>query len=353
MQGPFRGLFCCLAKDLERGASDEPGNDRRRNGDPGPSRSGGRIRVRLPGRRGPADLRRHVPAGQAQAHPGAPRAGRRPRRRGLCALHRQGRRDAGDLRPWRDQRRDGPHRRPDGLDPARVPHRAGADASHRQRRVPGVRHGRHHAPLHQAQLSGEERERSLARAARGVPHRGERPARSGGDRHPEGRAVRQGHVSGAEGRFDQDLPAEGQRRHRQDQDRGRHAGQRQEADHLFGRRHHQLRQGGKPSAARVRAAHRLSGDLDADGARRVPGGRSAVARHARHARHLRGELDDARLRRDAVHRRALRRPHHRSARCVRAQLAQDPRRHRSVLDQQERQGRSRRSSATARMCWKT
>ena len=32
---------------------------------------------------------------------------------------------------------------------------------------------------------------------------------------------------------------------------------------------------------------------------------------------------------------------------------QDPRRHRSVLDQQERQGRYRRSSATARMCWKT
>ena len=129
--------------------------------------------------------------------------------------------------------------------------------------------------------------------------------------------------------------------------------QRQEADHLFGRRHHQFRQGGEPSAARVRADDRLSGDLDADGARRVSGGRPAVARHARHARHVRGELDDARLRRDAVHRRALRRPHHRAARCVRAQLAQDPCRHRSVVDQQEREGRSRRSSAIARMCWKT
>ena len=41
------------------------------------------------------------------------------------------------------------------------------------------------------------------------------------------------------------------------------------------------------------------------------------------------------------------------ARCVLARLAQDPCRHRSVLDQQEREGRSRRSSATARMCWKT
>ena len=110
---------------------------------------------------------------------------------------------------------------------------------------------------------------------------------------------------------------------------------------------------GEPPAARVRAAHRLPGHLDADGARRVSGRRSAMARHARHARHLRGELDDARLRRDAVHRRALRRPHHRAARCVLARLAQDPRRHRCVVDQQERQGRYRRSSATARTCWRT
>ena len=32
---------------------------------------------------------------------------------------------------------------------------------------------------------------------------------------------------------------------------------------------------------------------------------------------------------------------------------EDPRRHRPVLDQQERQGRHRRSSATARTCWRT
>ena len=41
----------------------------------------------------------------------------------------------------------------------------------------------------------------------------------------------------------------------------------------------------------------------------------------------------------SVHRRALRRPHHRADRRVRAGLAQDPRRYRRVLDQQERQGR--------------
>ena len=50
-------------------------------------------------------------------------------------------------------------------------HRAGADASDRQRRLPGVRHGRHHPAVHQAQLSGEGHRRPAARAARGVPRR--------------------------------------------------------------------------------------------------------------------------------------------------------------------------------------
>ena len=106
-----------------------------------------------------------------------------------------------------------------------------------------------------------------------------------------------------------------------------------------------------PSAARTGEAHRLPDHLDADGARRLSGRRSAVARHARHARHLGSELGDARLRRDDLHRRALRRPHHRPARRVLAGLAQDPRRHRSVVDQQERQGRHpdhRRLRACAR-----
>ena len=86
-------------------------------------------------------------------------------------------------------------------------------------------------------------------------------------------------------------------------------------------------------------AHRLSHHLDADGARRLCRLRSAMARHARHARHLGGELGDARLRPDDLHRRALRRPHHRPARRLLARLEEDPCRHRSVLDQQERQGR--------------
>ena len=74
--------------------------------------------------------------------------------------------------------------------PARLHHRPGADAPDRQRRLPGMRYGRHHAAVHQAQLAGEERQRSRARPARGVPHRAHRPSRSGRGRHPQGRAVR-------------------------------------------------------------------------------------------------------------------------------------------------------------------
>ena len=63
-------------------------------------------------------------------------------------------------------------------------------------------------------------------------------------------------------------------------------------------------------------ADRLPDHLDADGARRLSGGRPPVARHAGHARHLRGQPRHARLRRDDLHRRALRRPDHRPARRV-------------------------------------
>ena len=101
--------------------------------------------------------------------------------------------------PGRDQHGDAADRRADGFDPARLHHRPGADASDRQRRLSGMRHGRHHAPLHQAQLAGAGRERPLARPARGVLRRDDRPARAGRGRHPEGRAVRQGHLLRPEG----------------------------------------------------------------------------------------------------------------------------------------------------------
>ena len=70
---------------------------------------------------------------------------------------------------------------------------------------------------------------------------------------------------------------------------------------------------GEPAAARARRRHRLPDHLDADGPRRLSGDRRGLDRHARHARHLRGQLGDARLRLHALHRRPLRRPHHRAA----------------------------------------
>ncbi len=62
----------------------------------------------------------------------------------------------------RHQHGDAAHRRADGFHPAGLHHRPGPDASDRQRRVPGMRHGRHHAALHQAQLAGERRRGSAA-----------------------------------------------------------------------------------------------------------------------------------------------------------------------------------------------
>jgi len=51
---------------------------------------------------------------------------------------------AGDERPGGDQCGDRPHRRADGFGADRLPDRAGADASDRQRRLPGSRHDRDH-----------------------------------------------------------------------------------------------------------------------------------------------------------------------------------------------------------------
>ena len=65
----------------------------------------------------------------------------------------------------------------------------GADAGDRPRRLPGVRHGGHHAPDRQAQLPGQGRARPGADDEEGVPHRAHRPARAGGGRRAEGRVA--------------------------------------------------------------------------------------------------------------------------------------------------------------------
>ena len=280
--------------------------------------------------------------------------GAAPCGRRLCALDRQGRRAAGDLGPRRDQCGDGPHRRADGFDPARLHHRPGADSPDRLGRLPGMRHGRHHAPLHQAQLSREADRGSAAHPARGLLRGGERSSRPGRDRRSEGRAVRDRDLHDRRARrAAQDLSAPAQGRPRQDQAARRHDGRREEAGLLYRRRRHQFGHGGLAAAARAGAPDRLPDHLDADGARRLSRARSAMAGHARHARHLRGQQCDARLRSDDRGRRALRRPHHRTSRRLLAELEEDPHRHRSVVDQQERQGRPRHRRRLRAMCSKT
>ncbi len=148
---------------------------------------------------------------------------------------------AGDVRARRDQCSHRPDRCALRLHPARRHHRPGADPSDRQRRVPGMRHRRHHAAVHEIQLSRQKRRRPAARAARGVSYRLERPARAGRRRYSEGHSVRQRRLFQADRVPAQGLSAEAQGRCRQDQAGGRDDGGRQAPAVLYRRRRDQFR----------------------------------------------------------------------------------------------------------------
>ena len=192
------------AAEVKRAASVQPPSsshsshpDRaQRLGNPGslPAGRRGQVPLGLSGRRRALHLRRPVQAGDDPACAGAPRAGRRACRRRLCARHRRGRRGARHLGPGRHQCRDRHRHRLHGLDPDGDRHRPGADAGDRPRRLPGMRHGRHHAPDRQAQLPRQGRARPGADDEEGVPHRPHRPARAGGGGHSEGRVAEDGAV---------------------------------------------------------------------------------------------------------------------------------------------------------------
>ena len=168
--------------------------ERLRNPRPLPAGRRRQVPLGLPRRRGPLHLRRALQAGHDPARAGAPRAGGRARGRRLCARHRRGRRRAGHLRPGRHQCRHRHRHGLHGLDPDGDHHRPGADAGDRPRRLPGVRHGRHHAPDRQAQLPRQGRARPGDDDEEGLPHRPHRPARPGGGRHAEGRVDGDGAV---------------------------------------------------------------------------------------------------------------------------------------------------------------
>ena len=182
-------------------------------------------------------------------------------------------------------------------------------------------------------------ERPRPRDARGVLRRQQRPAGPGRGRSSEGRADRHRHLCRAVQRHPQDLSAAGQRRSRQDQAGCGHDRPRPSADLLCWRRRDQFRPESVAVADRIRPRDRLSDHQHPDGSRHLSSVGQAVRRDARHARHLRSQSLHASVRRDDLHRRPLRRPYHRPAGCLLAELEEDPHRHRSQLDQQEHRGR--------------
>ena len=319
--------------------------------DPGPLPAGGKrpLPLGLPRRRRPLHLRRALQAGDDPARAGSPRAGRGACRRRLCASDRRSRRRAGHLGARRDQRRhrhrDGVH----GLDPDGDRHRPGADAGDRPRRVPGVRHRRHHAADRQAQLPRQGRARPGDDDEEGVPHRPHRPAGAGRGRRPEGR------VDDARA-----VPLPGERRdalvqpgeegpRRPDPEGGATAAGRQAPLHLHRRRRRPRQRLGR--AARAGRPARLPVHQHADGPRRLPVERPEVPRHARHARHLRSEHDDAELRRPARRRRPLRRPRDRQSRSTSRRSSGRSSTSTSTRRRSPSASRSTcRSSATSRTC---
>src|ERR1700732_328604 len=132
------------------GASYDQFDDRSGDGRPGVAGPGSRNHFRLSGRRGPADLRRPIPPRFHQALAGASRTGGGACRRGLRPVERQGWGAIGDLWSWRHQCGYRLDRCVDGFDPAHLYYRPGANPSHRLRRLPGMRYGRHNPALHQA-----------------------------------------------------------------------------------------------------------------------------------------------------------------------------------------------------------
>ena len=262
--------------------------------------------------------------------------------RGLCPLDRQGRRGAGDLGPRGHQHGHRPDRRADGFGAARLPDRPGADPHDRQRRLPGGGHGRHHPAVHQAQLPGE----APGRPGPGI-HEAFHVARSGPAR------ARWWSTCPRTSRWPRPPTSARTRSSTAPTTRAPSptAASIEEAAELLARAERPIFyvgggviNAGPEACAQLTElvrAHRLPDHADADGPRRLPGLRPAVRRHAGHARHVRGQPRHVRLRPDGLHRRPLRRPGHRPGRRVLAAQPEDPRRHRPVLDQQERRRRHR------------
>ena len=129
----------------------------------------------------------HADARPPPPHPRAPRTGRRAHGRGLRESDGQDGRGAGDVGAGRNERGHRNRERVHGLHAARRHHRPGAAQDDRHRRVPGSRHRRHHAAVHEDELPRPSRRRAGGRDPRSVSSREQRPSRSRARRHPERR----------------------------------------------------------------------------------------------------------------------------------------------------------------------
>ena len=269
------------------------GTQRRGNRRPLSGRRGCEARLRLSRRRRSLYLRRALCSLEARAHPRAPRAGRRPRGRRLRTYHPGGRRLPRHLRSRPDQRghrhRHGLH----GLHPAGGHQRPGAFQCHRPGCLPGMRLGGHHPALRQAQFPGQGRARPGHHHQEGLSHRPYRPARSGADRHSQGRVARPLRFLLSQDGVDALLQPGGQGPPGPAQEGAAAAAVGRAADGLCGR---WCRAGQCCEAAdRTGRSPGISMHHHADGAGRLSGQRRQMAGHARYAWHLRGQHGHAAL----------------------------------------------------------
>ena len=195
--------------------------------------------------------------------------------------------------PGGDQHRHAAVRRVHGLDPDGRDHRPGAVRGDRHRRVPGVRHRRHHACRSPSTTGSSPTPQDIPRVdPRGVPRRDDRPARPGARRHPEGHVAEPATM---EWYWPETVDLPGYKpttkgHPKQIKEAARLILRGAAAGDLRRRRHPQGAR--RRGAARAGRAHRHPRRHDADGARRVPRRPPAVPRHAGHARQLhRGHVD--------------------------------------------------------------
>ena len=222
----------------------------------------------------------------------------------------------GHLGSGSDQRGHRDRHRLHGFDPAGGAERPGPDPCDRPGRVPGVRHGRHHPAVRQAQLPGQERQgpgdHDASKAFHIAAHR---PARA----RCWSTSPRTSPATSAASSIRSRCRCAPTTRWSKG-----HQGQIKKAlQLLLAAERPMIYTGGgvilanaSEGAEPARRPARVPVHQHPDGAGRLQGERPEVRRHAGHARHLRGQHGDAALRRAGGHRCALRRPRDRQSRST-------------------------------------